>query len=233
VDNPDAISAALVVGVVNHFKVVSRNGTWRTLGVTPVFARLPIEVNGVIKLDEHSNPTYLTRPVIGVGLSGELVPVALPDALAQGFTSIMQSGQMVAQMPQKVGSVVASTFAGAKRDSTSPVSVLGLAKVAGKAAADTSVPLIQRFQEEIYFLASVNFALFAFNLLPLLPLDGGHVAGAIYESIKKGIFKLRRKPSPGPADTALLMPLAWFVGLMLLALGALFIVADIVNPISL
>jgi membrane-associated protease RseP (regulator of RpoE activity) len=79
----------------------------------------------------------------------------------------------------------------------------------------------------------LNFALFVFNMIPLLPLDGGHVAGGVYESIKRALFRAAGKKDPGPADTALLMPLTWFVFIALLAVSALLITADLVNPISL
>jgi membrane-associated protease RseP (regulator of RpoE activity) len=70
-------------------------------------------------------------------------------------------------------------------------------------------------------------------MLPLLPLDGGHLAGAVYESIKKGIFRLRGKPNPGPADTALLMPITYVVTALLIAMSLILLVVDFVNPLSL
>jgi membrane-associated protease RseP (regulator of RpoE activity) len=81
-------------------------------------------------------------------------------------------------------------------------------------------------------IASLNFALFAFNMLPLLPLDGGHIAGGVYEAAKRGIYRLRGKSDPGPADTALLMPATWFVVILLMAMSVLLILADLINPIA-
>jgi membrane-associated protease RseP (regulator of RpoE activity) len=70
-------------------------------------------------------------------------------------------------------------------------------------------------------------------MIPLLPLDGGHILGAIYESIKRGLYRLFKKPDPGPVDAALLVPLTWLVFIVLFALSAVLIFADLVNPISL
>jgi membrane-associated protease RseP (regulator of RpoE activity) len=81
-------------------------------------------------------------------------------------------------------------------------------------------------------LASLNFALFVFNLIPLLPLDGGHVAGGIYEAIKRALFRVLKRKDPGPADTARLMPLTYLVWFALMASSLLLVIADIVNPIK-
>jgi membrane-associated protease RseP (regulator of RpoE activity) len=81
-------------------------------------------------------------------------------------------------------------------------------------------------------LASLNIALFVFNLIPLLPLDGGHIAGALWEGIRRGWAKLRRKADPGPFDASILMPLTFVVMTLLMAMSALLIYADIVKPVS-
>jgi membrane-associated protease RseP (regulator of RpoE activity) len=79
----------------------------------------------------------------------------------------------------------------------------------------------------------LNMALFLFNLLPLLPLDGGHVAGAIYEGLRRSFAKLRRKPDPGPADTSKMLPFAYSVAILLIGLSMLLLYVDVVNPIRL
>ena len=76
-------------------------------------------------------------------------------------------------------------------------------------------------------------ALLGFNLIPLPPLDGGHIVGAIYEGVRRQFARLRGKEDPGPADTARLVPLTWAVGGLLVAMSVILIVADIVKPISL
>ena len=75
--------------------------------------------------------------------------------------------------------------------------------------------------------------MFAFNLIPLLPLDGGHVTGALYEGAKRRIAKAFGRPDPGPIDTAKALPIAYAVWVLLLFTGLLLIFADIVNPIGL
>ncbi len=81
--------------------------------------------------------------------------------------------------------------------------------------------------------ASLNLFLFLFNLLPVLPLDGGHVAGALYEGLRRSIARVRGKPDPGPVDTAKLLPVAYVVAAVLLAVGVVVIWADLIKPITL
>ena len=68
--------------------------------------------------------------------------------------------------------------------------------------------------------------------MPLLPLDGGHVAGAIWESIKRGWAKLRKRPDPGPVDIAKALPLTYAMSIALVLMGAITVVADVIKPIT-
>ena len=82
-------------------------------------------------------------------------------------------------------------------------------------------------------LAAVNLSLCLLNLLPILPLDGGHMLPALWEAVKKRIARLRGRPDPGPVDLARLMPIGVGFAAVIMAYGLLVIVADIVNPIDL
>ena len=116
------------------------------------------------------------------------------------------------------------------------MSVVGVGRVGGEIAQDGLLEgdtLVDRWWFLVSLIASLNMALFVFNLIPLLPLDGGHVAGAIWEGIKKGYARARGLPDPGPVDVAKALPLAYGVSILLIGMALLLIYADIVNPIRL
>ena len=128
--------------------------------------------------------------------------------------------------PAKIPGVVASIF-GAERDVESPMSVVGASRIGGE--------FVERSMWDMFMmmLASLNFFLALFNLVPLPPLDGGHIAVVIYEKIRDFYRKMRGKPAGGPADYTKLMPLTFAVAALLMTIGGLVIVADVVNPVRL
>jgi membrane-associated protease RseP (regulator of RpoE activity) len=68
-------------------------------------------------------------------------------------------------------------------------------------------------------------------LVPILPLDGGHIAGALYEGLRKSFAKLTGKPNPGPVDTARMLPVAYIATLFILAMSLVVMLADIIKPL--
>ena len=66
-----------------------------------------------------------------------------------------------------------------------------------------------------------------------MPLDGGHIAGALYEGAKRRLAKLFGRPDPGPVDTARMVPVTFVVVLLLGAMTLLLVYADLVKPVSL
>jgi membrane-associated protease RseP (regulator of RpoE activity) len=125
-----------------------------------------------------------------------------------------------------------AAFGDAPRQLDGPISVVGVGRVAGDIAESSQVTTDGKVASLLGILASLNIALFVFNMLPLLPLDGGHIAGALWELIRKGWSRLRNRPDPGPVDIARLMPVTFVVVVVMIAMSALLIYADIVKPVS-
>ncbi|EOM76009.1 RIP metalloprotease [Rhodococcus rhodnii] len=117
-------------------------------------------------------------------------------------------------------------IAGGERGLDTPVSVVGASVIGGQAAERGEIAMF------ISLLASLNFFLGAFNILPLLPLDGGHMAVAIYERIRNWLREKRGKPIGGPVDYTKLLPVTYVFVVVGGAFMLLTLTADIVNPIK-
>ena len=108
-----------------------------------------------------------------------------------------------------------------------------VSRLSGEAFALEQFSNVDKLSFFVSLLASVNLVLFLFNLVPLYPLDGGHVAGALYEKARSTVARLRGRPDPGPFDIARLMPVAYAVAGLFILLSGLLVIADVVNPITL
>lgn len=172
-------------------------------------------------------------PFFGVVLKPARQAQSFSAAIDYSSAAIGSTFQMIATLPVQIYKLVSNTVSGGERDANGPISLIGIGQVAGELAANQEFTLLDKLSSGMMMLASLNFALFAFNMIPLLPLDGGHIAGGIYEAIKRGLWRLFRKGDPGPADTALMMPITYAVTIALIALSLVLIVVDLVNPVAL
>ena len=151
---------------------------------------------------------------------------AVPATFALTGQVLEATVQGVIQLPAQIPGVVASIF-GAERDQQSPMSVVGASRIGGE--------LVERSLWESFWimLAQLNFFLALFNLVPLPPLDGGHIAVIIWEKIRDFFRRLRGLEPGGPANYEKLMPITLAMAASLLGIGSLVLVADVVNPITL
>ena len=112
------------------------------------------------------------------------------------------------------------------------MSIVGASRVAGDIAGNGQLTFGDKVASGASLLGGLNLFLFWFNVVPLPPMDGGHIAGAIYEACKRRIFRIAGKPDPGPADTAMMLPVAWVIGVLMLVMGLILVVADVVSPVK-
>jgi membrane-associated protease RseP (regulator of RpoE activity) len=110
-------------------------------------------------------------------------------------------------------------------------SVVGAARDTGQAVA-ADVGWKEKVSFILLLIASLNIFVGVFNLLPLLPMDGGHVAVVLWEMVRSWWARVRRRPNPGLVDYRKLVPVSFAIFVVLVAFGALLIAADIVNPVN-
>lgn len=111
-------------------------------------------------------------------------------------------------------------------------SMVGAANITGDVVA-ASIGWQQKISVVLLIVIEVNIFVGIFNLLPLLPLDGGHLAVVLFERARAWIARLLRRPDPGPVDIKRLIPVSVGVFALIVAFGLLLIAADIINPLSL
>lgn len=136
-------------------------------------------------------------------------------------------------LPEKVPQLFRQTFLGEERDPDGLVGVVGAARVSGDVVSLDRANANERLTTFIFLVASLNVFVGIFNLLPILPLDGGHMAVAIADEIRALFARLRKRPRPAPINVNVLTPVTAVVVVVLGFLTILLVLADIINPISL
>ncbi|MFI5086305.1 MAG: M50 family metallopeptidase [Actinomycetales bacterium] len=212
---------------------VQRGGQQVATTITPVLTSRPVtDINGNARKDSSGQAMMADVGFIGVGATSVLAPQPASAVLPAVGDNLTKMVGVVVNLPQRVVAVGQAAFSSAPRDPNGPISVVGVGRAAGEVASMQDVPLSARVGTLVGLVASVNLALFVFNLVPLLPLDGGHIAGALYEAVSRRVAKLFRRRDPGPFDIAKLLPVTYVVAALLLAMSALLMYADIVKPIN-
>jgi len=195
---------------------VLRSGVEQDLTIKPV----EMTMNGV------------TKVYLGVYLKVEKFKVSPVAAVQELGNMLGSTAQMIVQLPVQAINAVAEINPNVERYQNGAISIVGLGQFSGDIASNSEITLEDKFASQLALLMSLNVALFVFNMIPLVPLDGGHIAAGLYEWAKRGIWRLRGKNLEQPVDTSKMMPLAFFVAGLLLLLSVVLIVRDIVNPLQ-
>ena len=192
----------------------------------------PVQVQQVQRWVSDGTEDGIRSATVGaVGVAREIVEpynvlAAIPASFAFTGEMFVETAERLVQMPSKVADLWTSVTGG-ERDPETPISVVGASVIGGQLVERSLWPVF------ILLLASLNFFLGIFNLLPLLPLDGGHMAVTIYERIRNFFRNRRGLPNGGPVDYMKLMPATYVVIVIGGAYMLLTLTADIVNPIQL
>ncbi|WP_022881723.1 M50 family metallopeptidase [Gryllotalpicola ginsengisoli] len=206
--------------------VVERDGKQRTLHVTPVRSSKAV-------YDAEGHESIVETGVVGITPTTAYIrqPVsAVPGMVGDNLGRV---AGIFLNLPQRMVQVWNAAFGAEARDPNGPVGLIGVGRFAGEVASDTSLAFTDRLEWLLSIIAALNMSLFVFNMIPLLPLDGGHILGALWEQGKRWFFAIfRRGKTPKHVDMARLMPITFGVVTVLIAMELLLAYADIVKPIS-
>lgn len=213
--------------------VVARDGAERSLTITPALTtrvvtddmgREVVGEDGVVQTEEVG--------FAGVGAQVAMVPQPIWEGPQAAFEHVGAVAGIMTQLPVRVYNTAVDLFVGNERDPNGPLSVVGAGRLAGDIAA-VDAPVLNRAAGLISLLASLNIALFVFNLIPLLPLDGGHVVVALWDGLKRAWARFTRRGASRPADATKLVPVTFVVVVLLVGMGGILILADLFNPVTL
>jgi membrane-associated protease RseP (regulator of RpoE activity) len=252
----DPASPAAAAGLKAGDKIVSFNGVkttdWNKLSdlirATPgktvaivvdrkgqdVTLHAKIASNQVAKKDSSGQIVqgqYVTAGFLGFSAATGIVRQDFGDSVTWMTDRLGEAVDSIADLPGKIPALWNAAFDGAPRQADSPMGVVGAARVGGEIFT-LDIPPTQQLAMALMLVAGFNLSLFLFNMLPLLPLDGGHVAGALWEALRRNLAKVLKRPDPGPFDVAKLMPVAYVVAGIFVCFTLLVLVADVVNPVK-
>lgn len=211
-----------------------RDGVTHSTSITPYKTERPvIDGDGRAVTNADGTPKTIEVGFIGMGSKVENISQPVSEVLPMVGSQIRSVAGIVLDLPARVFAVGQAAFSDAPRDPNGPVSVVGVGRIAGEISAMDQIGVADKAASLISLIGGLNIALFVFNLIPLLPLDGGHVLGALYESVRRFFAKIFRRPDPGPVDIAKMLPLTYVVAVGMLVMGAVLIYADIVKPVKL
>jgi membrane-associated protease RseP (regulator of RpoE activity) len=238
-------SPSATAGLKAEDQIVEINGTrvklWsevESIMSANVNKDIPITVlRSGVELDLTIKPVEMTmngvtKVYLGVYLKVEKFKLSPVAAVQELGNMLVSTGQMIVQLPVQAINAVAEINPNVERDQNGAISIVGLGQFSGDISSNSEITLEDKFASQLALLMSLNVALFVFNMIPLVPLDGGHIAAGLYEWAKRGIWRLRGKKLEQPVDTSKMMPLAFFVAGLLLLLSVVLIVRDFVNPLQ-
>ena len=187
-------------------------------------------------LDQQDNPDAKPVDVPALGVIYK-VPPGVPTTVTYGpVDSLRQSGIYTGRVFEAMGGAIGripekipalwNSLSGKPRDPNTPISVVGASRLGGETVEHGAWWLF------LNILITLNFFIGVFNLLPLLPLDGGHLAVAFFERIRSWLYARLRRPDPGRVNYLKLMPFTYAVILIFGGFTILTVAADIVNPIT-
>lgn len=213
----------------------SNGGKPATIGVRRDGKPLDLEATTRVELRPTSaeDETLVSVGFLGVYPRQETItggPIYTAGQMGHMTVDVVKA---LGTMPNKVWHVGLALVGVEERDPNGPVSIVGGGRLAGEVAAHEDFPVRDKLMSLLMLIAGFNLFIGMFNFVPLLPLDGGHIAGALWEGLRRGWARLTRRPDPGYVDVAKLLPIAYVMAFAFLVMGVVLILADIFVPVHL
>jgi membrane-associated protease RseP (regulator of RpoE activity) len=248
----DPVAPARKAGFEAGDRIVAINGT--TVESWPQVQHL-VRANGakqatvVVARDDQEltlRPRTIVSPRLGledperitkVGFLG-VTPTSRLERQGPGFVvSAMADGtwqtlKTIGALPVKVYHVGRAALGLEERDPNGPMSVVGAGRVAGEVAAQDENTVAERLVSLVLLLAGLNLFLGLINLVPLPPFDGGGIAATLYETLRRWVARLLKRPDPGGFDSGRLLPVTYVMAGVILVVSIVLVFADIVAPVS-
>jgi membrane-associated protease RseP (regulator of RpoE activity) len=192
---------------------------------------LPVPVDRPSLKDPKKTETV---GAIGVNVQQRLV------TQRQGFVqSFKDSGTTMGLIVKSIGTTLTAKLGtvtklySPHRDPAGLIGPVGAGRISGEVLASQETTGVKALTF-IGIIASLNFFVGVFNLLPLLPLDGGHIAVVWFETARDRLRRMRGYVGElQRVDLTKLMPLTYAVVLAFIGLTVWILGADIVNPVKL
>ena len=177
------------------------------------------------------------RYILGIVNTKGLKRWGIVDSSSNAFTVtrklIVKSVKSLVSLPSKIPALWGQTVGDEERDANGLVGVVGVTRVSGEVFGSSNLTGSERWATFLLIIASLNIFVGIFNLLPILPLDGGHMAVAIADEIRALYARMRGRARPAAIDVTVLTPVTMVVFVILACLTLLLLVADVINPVTL
>ncbi|MBC7297918.1 MAG: site-2 protease family protein [Demequina sp.] len=200
-------------------------------------ALVDITLTAAARQQEAADGSGATETVGYMGVFSQVERARQPLATGLDVTGqyIGQTVTVITQLPQQLWHVSRAALGLEDRSQNSVMGLVGVGRVAAEVGANDAagVTVVDKVAQMLLLLGGLNLALFVFNMIPLVPLDGGHIASAFWQAIKNRWAQARHLARPAPVDVARMMPLAYSVFGVLILMSLVLVVADIVAPVRL